>query len=210
MGKFISRRILLTIPLLFFISVTVYGLILFSPVDPLAIYEDNPDITAEDLAMIEYRLGLRQPAFFNLRGSFGRVQVEEMTLYNLPITMEGVEISTTGTLEQGIEVAVIDEQRDGAERWVKILHVATRTTGWVNRNDLSIQVNPLDSRYFKWLFAILQGDFGQSNVERRPALEMILERLPNTVLPNGACVCHTALDCPAGWHYFRDQTVFAI
>jgi peptide/nickel transport system permease protein len=43
-------------------------------------------------------------------------------------------------------------------------------------------VNPFDSRYFKWLFAVVQGDFGKSNVEKRPALEMILERLPNTIL----------------------------
>ena len=42
MGKFIARRLLTTIPLLFFISVIVYGLILLSPIDPLAIYEDNP------------------------------------------------------------------------------------------------------------------------------------------------------------------------
>ena len=73
----------------------------------------TPDLTPEDLAMIEYRLGLRQPAFINLRGSFGRVQAEEMTLYNLPATVEDVEISRTGTIEHGIEVAVIDEQRDG-------------------------------------------------------------------------------------------------
>lgn len=181
MGKFIVRRLLMAIPLLFVISFMVFGLIILSPIDPMAIYEDNPNISPEDRAALEYRLGLQQPAFLNFRGSNGTVQVETMTLYNLPGTVENVDITPTGELAQGTQVAVIDEKSDETNRWVKIYMPVERVAGWVNRNDLSIQVNPFDSRYFKWLFAILQGDFGRSNVEQRPALDMILERLPNTM-----------------------------
>ena len=181
MGRFIIRRIIINIPLLFFVSLVVYAMILSSSIDPIAIYEDNPEITAEDLAMIEYRLGLRQPAFFNFRGSNGTVRDADMIVYNLPGTLLGLRQEQLMVLPAGTSVAIIDERSDENSRWVKILHIGTRSTGWANREDLAIQINPLDSRYFKWLFAILQGDFGRSNVESRPALEMILERFPNTL-----------------------------
>jgi len=180
-GKFVIRRILINLPLLFFISLIVFALILMSSIDPIAIYEDNPEITAEDLAMIEYRLGLRQPAFLNFRGSGGTVQAEEMIVYNLPGTLKGLAQERVMSFPAGTEVAIIDERSDERSHWVKILHLTERRTGWANREDLSIQINPLDSRYFKWLFAVLQGDFGRSNVESRPALDMILERFPNTL-----------------------------
>jgi len=41
---------------------------------------------------------------------------------------------------------------------------------------------PLLVQYVKWLGGIVRGDFGRSYVSRRPALDMIAERLPATVL----------------------------
>ena len=182
MTRYIIRRLLQAIPVLLFISVVVYGLIIMSPVDPMSIYEDNPNLTPEDRAMLEYRLGLQQPAFLNFRGSSGRLKVD-VTLWNKPEASGGLEPSEAGTLPADLRVAIVDgaEISDGT-RWVKVLYVADRVAGWTPRENLSIRVNPLDSRYFKWLFAVVQGDFGRSNVEQRPALEMILERLPNTIL----------------------------
>ena len=182
MTRYIVRRLLQAAPVLLFISVIVYGLIIVSPVDPMAIYEDNPNITPEDRAMLEYRLGLKQPAFLNLRGSNGTFETDTI-LYNKPEASGGIEPSETGQLPAGTRVAIVDgaETSDGT-RWVKVLYIEERVTGWSERDNLSIRVNPLDSRYFKWLFAVVQGDLGSSNVERRPALDMILERLPNTLL----------------------------
>jgi peptide/nickel transport system permease protein len=93
----------------------------------------------------------------------------------------------------------VDGTKDEAGSWVKVLHVGERITGWTRRENLSIRVNPLDSRYFKWLFAIVRGDMGRSNVERRPALEMILERLPATVyLMSVAFVGQLLIAVPTG------------
>jgi peptide/nickel transport system permease protein len=78
-------------------------------------------------------------------------------------------------------VAIIDAEKNESGNWVKVLQVAERVTGWTWRENVSSRIHPFDSRYFKWLAAVVQGDFGRSNVERRPALEMILERLPNTI-----------------------------
>jgi peptide/nickel transport system permease protein len=180
MTRYIIRRLLQAVPTLLFISLIVYGLIIVSPVDPLAIYEENPNITPEDMAMLEYRLGLRQPAFLNFRGSSGRIN-EYVVLTNKPPGSEGTPPKETGQLGAGTQVAVVDEKKNDTGVYVKVLEIASRTTGWTYRSNVDIKVNPLDSRYFKWLFALLQGDFGRSNVERRPALEMMLERLPNTI-----------------------------
>ena len=179
MTRYLIRRVLQAIPVLLFISVVVYGLIIISPIDPMAIYEDNPNITPEDMAMLEFRLGLRQPAFLNFRGSSGTV-ARDVVLYNKAPGSEGLEPTETGELSGGTEVAIVDSKKNEEGNWVKVLHVGERVTGWTQRDNLTIRVNPLDSRYFKWLFAIVQGDFGRSNVERRPALEMILERFPAT------------------------------
>jgi peptide/nickel transport system permease protein len=181
MTRYLIRRVLQAIPVLLFISIIVYGLILISPVDPMSIYEENPDITPEDMAMLEFRLGLRQPAFLNFRGSSGTIQGEGVELYNKPEASGGTEPALTGELAGGIEVALVDgrETEDGVS-WVKVLYVNDRLTGWTPRDNLSIQINPFDSRYFKWFFAVIKGDFGRSNVERRDALQMILERFPAT------------------------------
>jgi peptide/nickel transport system permease protein len=181
MTRYLIRRILQTIPVLLFISVVVYALIILSPVDPLAIYEENPDITPEDMAMLEYRLGLRQPAFLNFRGSAGTINVAQVDLYSKVAPSGGTDPIKVGELAQDTHVAIVDGAKNDEGAWVKVLHLETRITGWTKRENLSIRVNPFDSRYFKWLFAIVQGDFGRSNVEKRPALEMILERLPATL-----------------------------
>jgi peptide/nickel transport system permease protein len=182
MTRYIIRRLLQALPVLLFISLVVYGLIIISPVDPMAIYEDNPNLSPADRAMLEYRLGLQQPAFLNFRGSSGTLR-SDVVLYNKPETSGGIEPSEAGTLAANLKVAIVDgaTTSDGT-KWVKVLYVADRVAGWTPRDHLSIRVNPLDSRYFKWLFAVLQGDFGRSNVEKRPAIDMILERLPNTLL----------------------------
>jgi peptide/nickel transport system permease protein len=182
MTRYLIRRVLQAIPVLLFISLVVYGLIIVSPVDPMAIYEDNPNLTPEDRAMLEFRLGLKQPAFLNFRGSAGTLNTD-VVLFNKAEASGGLPPSETGNLAAGIRVAIVDgASTTSGEDWVKVLYVADRTTGWTPRDNLSIRVNPFDSRYFKWLFAVLQGDFGKSNVEKRPALTMILERLPNTIL----------------------------
>jgi peptide/nickel transport system permease protein len=181
MTRYLIRRVLQAIPVLFFISIIVYGLIVISPVDPMSIYEDNPDITPEDMAMLEYRLGLRQPAFFNFRGSSGVIQAAQVDLYSKHSPSGGTDPVKTGELTANTRVAIVDGANVDGVRWVKVLHVGERITGWTQREDLSIRVNPFDSRYFKWLFAIVQGDMGRSNVEKRPAAEMIFERLPATL-----------------------------
>lgn len=59
--KFIFKRILQTIPLLFIVSIISFFIIRLSPVDPLAELRLNPSISQETLAKERARLGLDKP-----------------------------------------------------------------------------------------------------------------------------------------------------
>lgn len=52
---------------------------------------------------------------------------------------------------------------------------------------------PLFIQFAKWLEKFVQGDWGVSFVARRPALEMILERLPNTLMLMAAALTVSVL-----------------
>jgi peptide/nickel transport system permease protein len=100
MTRYLVRRLLQLIPILWIISVIVFVLLQVTPGDPAAALEDNPNITAEDRARFEERLGLNDP---------------------IPV------------------------------------------------------------KYWKWAKGIVQGNWGISIATKRPVLEEISSRLPNTL-----------------------------
>lgn len=100
MTQYIIRRVIQALPLLIIISFTVFILMNLIPGGPLAAYQNNPDISAEDLERLKAELGLDAP-----------------------------------------------------------IHV----------------------RYWRWLTSVATGDWGISQVTRRPALTEITEKLPNTL-----------------------------
>lgn len=53
--------------------------------------------------------------------------------------------------------------------------------------------DPIPVRYLKWLGNLLQGDWGKSLVSKRPVLEEIASRLPNTLLLMGLMMFFTLL-----------------
>ncbi len=61
MTRYIIRRLLQAIPLLFVISVLVFALIQVMPNNPLAAMQNNPNISPEDLLRLEQEYGLRDP-----------------------------------------------------------------------------------------------------------------------------------------------------
>ncbi|MCI0475475.1 MAG: ABC transporter permease [Anaerolineales bacterium] len=100
MTNYIIRRIIQAIPLLIIISLTVFVLMNLIPGGPMAAYENNPNISPEDLERLKKELGLDAP---------------------------------------------------------------------------------IHERYVNWLFAVVRGDWGISEITRRPALVEITEKLPNTL-----------------------------
>jgi peptide/nickel transport system permease protein len=61
MTRYIVRRLLQAIPLLFVISVIVFGLIQIAPNNPLSALQNNPNISPEDLLRLENEYGLNDP-----------------------------------------------------------------------------------------------------------------------------------------------------
>ena len=61
MGRYITRRLLQLIPVVWIISVIIFVLLQLTPGDPASALEDNPNITAEDRARYEAKLGLNDP-----------------------------------------------------------------------------------------------------------------------------------------------------
>lgn len=79
MTRYIIRRLVQMIPLLWVISVVAFVLLQLTPGDPAAALEDNPSITAEDRARFEEMMGLNDPIHIKylkwsrniLRGDWG-------------------------------------------------------------------------------------------------------------------------------------------
>ena len=67
---------------------------------------------------------------------------------------------------------------------------ATEETVAAFRKELNLDL-PAHTRYFQWLYGIVQGDFGMSLANRQPIGEMIGWRLSNTLFlaATAACIC---------------------
>ncbi|MEB3284201.1 MAG: ABC transporter permease [Candidatus Sericytochromatia bacterium] len=107
MGRYIARRLLVSLPLLVGVSLILYVLMRLAPGGPEAVYGQNPHVRAEDLARLREQMGLNDP----------------------------------------ILVA-----------------------------------------YAKWFFSFIQGNLGFSLFTGRPVAQMLLERLPNTMVLMGSAL----------------------
>jgi peptide/nickel transport system permease protein len=101
MITYIVRRILQAIPIMFLLSVFLFGVVRLMPGGPLAQAERNPNVTPEQLAALRIRLGLDQPLpvqyvkwikAFVLEGDWGysikfRRPVAEMISERMPATL---------------------------------------------------------------------------------------------------------------------------
>lgn len=122
MLKLVGRRLLATIPLLFFVSLVVFSLIHALPGDPAVLFLGE-EADAETLARFRTRLGLDRPLVVQygswiikaLQGDLGRSlrtnqPVTEAILQRLPVTLEllgsSLLVSLTIALPLGIVSAV--------------------------------------------------------------------------------------------------------
>ena len=101
MTTYILRRILQAIPIMFLLSVFLFGVVRLMPGGPLAQAERNPNVTPEQLAALRVRLGLDQPLpvqyvkwirAFGLEGDWGysikfRRPVADMIWERVPATL---------------------------------------------------------------------------------------------------------------------------
>ena len=124
MTKYVLRRLLQAIPLLFLISIAVFALMQMIPGGPLAAYENNPNITQEDLMRLQEELGLNVPKhiqYWNwitsvLRGDLGTSLVTRRPaateiLERLPNTLYLSLVAFFGALLIAIPIGIISATR---------------------------------------------------------------------------------------------------
>lgn len=73
MTRYVLRRLLQAIPLIVLISMAVFALIQLVPGGPMGVYGKNPNLSSEDLARLEERLGLNQPIHVQYLNWLGQV-----------------------------------------------------------------------------------------------------------------------------------------
>lgn len=73
MTRYVIRRLLQAIPLIVLISMAVFALIQLVPGGPMGVYGKNPNLSSEDLARLEERLGLNQPLHVQYLNWLGQV-----------------------------------------------------------------------------------------------------------------------------------------
>ena len=122
MLKFVGRRVLTTIPLLFFVSLVVFGLVHALPGDPAVLFLGE-EATPETLAKFRERLGFHRPLVVQyvewlgraVRADLGRSlrtnqPVTDAIVQRLPVTLElmaaALLVSLTVAIPLGIVSAV--------------------------------------------------------------------------------------------------------
>ena len=125
MGRFIIRRLLASIPVLFFVSLITFGLVWLVPGDPASIFLDA-SATAEALDRVRHELGLDRPFLVRmgewyvrlLQGDLGTSlllnrSVTEAILERLPITLSLTAMAFVVSVLLGVTAGVMAAVRHG-------------------------------------------------------------------------------------------------
>ena len=125
MGAYILRRTLGAIPLLLFVSITVFGLLHLAPGGPTAMYlRRGAGMSGEDLAKLEESLGLNDPVYIQywrwlenvLQGDFGMAVTSSRTvsaeiLDRLPNTLYLMGTAWLVTILLAIPIGILSAVR---------------------------------------------------------------------------------------------------
>jgi len=118
--SYIIRRLIQAVPLLFLISFIVFVLISLAPGGPMSAFEENPNLTPEDLARLEEQLGLNKPIHERYLAWISRILVGDWGYSNatrrpvlteigdrLPNTLQLMVISFIVTILLAIPIGII-------------------------------------------------------------------------------------------------------
>ncbi len=124
MARYIVRRFLQAFPLLLLISVVMFVLLRLIPGGPMAVYGNNPNMTAEDFARLEHDLGLDAPLYVQylrwlgaiLRGDWGYSLASKRPVLveigeRLPNTIYLIGTTLTVTLIIAVPIGILSAVR---------------------------------------------------------------------------------------------------
>src|SRR5256712_7026994 len=124
MGIYVTRRLLQAVPLLWLVSLVVFLLLHVIPGGPMAAYENNPDMTAEDQQRLEHDLGLDVPLHVQyvrwlaalLHGDWGYSLASKRPVLveigdRLPNTVYLIGVATLVTLVLAVPIGIFSAMR---------------------------------------------------------------------------------------------------
>jgi peptide/nickel transport system permease protein len=127
MLRFVLRRLLEAVPLLFGVSVIGFGLMHLAPGGPLAVYTLNPTITSQDIDRIRVVLGLDQPLLVQygkwaagmMTGNWGNTffggrPVFDVIVERLPATLVLMVSALSLSIVMGVGIGIVGAVRRGS------------------------------------------------------------------------------------------------
>jgi peptide/nickel transport system permease protein len=166
MLRYVGRRLLAMIPLLFAISVISFVVIRIAPGDPLITYEDPRGgqlVSPQDLERIYEKLGLNDPVHVQywrwlhnvLRGNLGyslttRRPVAEMIMQRAPNTLRLTVLALISTLLLAIPLGVVSGQRQNS-LFDQVVSVITVVCFSLPNYWVALMLIYIFGVYLKWL-----------------------------------------------------------
>jgi len=178
--SYIITRALLAFPMVLILVTVVFIIMRVMPGDPVRVML-RPGAPQEYVDEIRHSLGLDKPLFINLRGSSAVVTQSGATLRDGPSADEP-EIPLDAPLTEGDVLQLTDRRTTEEGEWLR-LYTADGADGWAPVEWFSIRINPLDSQYIDYVFALARLDFGESitPVTGRPVITDLKAKFPKTL-----------------------------
>ncbi len=134
MGRYILRRLFISVPTLIVISFVVYAILALAPGDPLSQFAANPNVPPEVRENIRHALGLDEPWYLRyvkwlmaiFTGDFGfsfmsHSPVRDLLIQRLPTTLAVVGVAYVIGVLLGIPIGVLS----AVKRYTAYDHVST-------------------------------------------------------------------------------------
>ncbi len=178
--SYIITRALLAIPMVLILVTVVFIIMRVMPGDPVRVML-RPGASSEYVEELRHTLGLDKPLFINLRGSSAVVTQPGITLREGP-SQEEPEIPLDTPLAEGDVLQLTDRRTNEEGEWLRV-YTTGGADGWAPITGFSIRINPLDSQYFDYIFALARFDFGESitPVTGRPVITDLKAKFPKTL-----------------------------
>jgi len=126
MGRFIVRRLLISVPVLVLVSLLSFAVIWLVPGDPAAVFLDA-SATPQQLAQVRHQLGLDQPFYLQMIAWYGRILhgdlgrsillnrgVSEAIVERLPVTLSLTALSLVFAAFMGMVAGLLAAVRHGS------------------------------------------------------------------------------------------------
>ena len=137
MIRFVVRRVVQSVPLLFVISLLIFALIHAAPGGPLSTYLENPNVRPEDIERLRRAMGLDRPLGFQylswlgafVRGDWGFSYADgrpvlDRLIERVPATLELVGVACVMALIAALPAGIIAAINRPFDRFTSLLAVA--------------------------------------------------------------------------------------